>query len=147
MTYELVKRLRDPDTAAELDSWGVRSGVLDTRELSLQLLRERKEAADRLEALQAQVERVMEALRPFAKMADLNVPENADDGNGCEIVMSVRQMRRAQDAVRAYEPRALPAGPEEGFKRGLGETGTLPPQEDGAQLSRLSKPSPGDEEA
>jgi len=31
------------------------------------------------------------------------------------------------DAVRAYAPRALPAGPDQGFKRGLEVTGTLPP--------------------
>jgi hypothetical protein len=52
---DIVERLRNPDTAAELDAWGVRSGVMDTRMLSIDLLNERKEAADEIERLRLEL--------------------------------------------------------------------------------------------
>lgn len=52
----LLERLRDKDVEAEIDAWGVRTGVLSTRMLSLDIIRDRKEAADVIEAIISQKE-------------------------------------------------------------------------------------------
>lgn len=60
-----------------------------TREELCRKLRDRDDYITKLE----------DALDPFARMATLNVPANAHDGDGCSIVMSVREMRRAVNAM------------------------------------------------
>ena len=53
----------------------------------------------RIAELEARVSELQDALRPFARMAALNVIDGADDGDGCSIVMSNREMRRALAAM------------------------------------------------
>ena len=56
-------------------------------------------AARELYRRRLRIEKLEAALRPFATMAERNVRADADDGEGCPIVMSVREMRSAFNAL------------------------------------------------
>lgn len=46
----------------------------------------------------AQIAALKEALLPFAKFSERLIKPHMDDGDGCEIVPSVRELRRAKSA-------------------------------------------------
>lgn len=64
----LVERLRHEGTLQDLDAWGVSSGLLEKRQLSLGLIGLLKEAANEIERTNAQVSGLEAALRLIVKI-------------------------------------------------------------------------------
>lgn len=62
------------------------------------------------QTLREENHRLRKALEPFACMAERAIKPHQDDLDGCEIVMSVRQMRRARDCFAGKPPVPSHAG-------------------------------------
>jgi len=73
---------------------------------------EGEDLSRKLEASRGRVAELEAAIKPFAEMAKRNIKPHQPDTDGCEIVMSVREMRVAVAAYEGKQPQE-DAGREE----------------------------------